>query len=386
MVSRRLPPQLQPNALARAVAAMRASGVAIADLTDSNPTQVGIEYPHDLLAPLADSAALRYEPHPFGLPAARAAVAADHARRGISIEPAHVVLTASTSEAYSWLFKLLCDTGDTVLVPRPSYPLFEHLTALEGVHAQPYDLEYHGRWSIDLASVMAAPDRTRVAVAVSPNNPTGSFLSAEELAALTELCRDRRWALVVDEVFADYPLDEREPLTDIATRADVLTFSLAGLSKSIGLPQVKLSWIVAGGRDDVRDEALTALELVADSFLSVATPVQMAARHLLHAGGTVRQTIQRRIRQNLEALHAAVREFPACEVLRTEGGWSAVLRVPATRREEALVVDLLERERILVHPGYFFDFPREAYLVLSLLPPPAVFADACARLLRFVSA
>jgi aspartate/methionine/tyrosine aminotransferase len=385
VISRRLPPQLQPNALARAVAAVRASGAPIADLTESNPTRASIPYPDDVLAPLADRAALRYEPHPFGLPGARAAVAADHARRGVSVDPAHVVLTASTSEAYSWLFKLLCDAGDSVLVPRPSYPLFEHLTALESVHAQPYDLEYHGRWTIEMASLLSAPERTRAVLAVSPNNPTGSYLSAEELAALMQLCRDRGWALVVDEVFAEYPLDVGEPLTDIAARSDVLTFSLAGLSKSVGLPQLKLAWIVAGGPADARDEALTALELVADSYLSVATPVQVAAPHLLRAGASVRAAIQQRIRRNLDALRAAAHGFPACDVLRTEGGWSAVLRVPATRREETLVVDLLEQERILVHPGYFFDFLREAYLVVSLLPPPTVFADACGRLLRFVS-
>jgi aspartate/methionine/tyrosine aminotransferase len=385
MVSHRIPPALEPNALARAVAAARARGDAIADLTDSNPTRAGIPYPDDLLAPLADAAALRYEPHPFGLPAARAAVAADHARRGVSIDPAQVVLTASTSEAYSWLFKLLCDAGDCVLVPRPSYPLFEHLTALEGVQAHPYDLDYHGHWWIDAASLADAPERTRAVLAVSPNNPTGSYLSAEELERLAACCRERRWALVVDEVFADYPLDAQSPLTDIAARTDVLTFSLAGLSKTVGLPQLKLAWIVAGGPAAARDEALAALELVADSFLSVATPVQVAAPHLLRAGGAVREAIRQRIRQNLDALRAAARGFPACEVLRTEGGWSVVVRVPATRREEALVVELVERERILVHPGYFFDFPREAYLVVSLLPPPALFADACARLLRFVS-
>jgi len=277
MVSRRIPPQLEPNALTRALAAIRASGGALIDLTDSNPTRTGIPYPDDLLAPLADAAALRYEPYAFGLPAARAAVAADHARRGVSVDPAHVVLTASTSEAYSWLFKLLCDPGDSVLVPRPSYPLFEHLTALEGVHAQPYALEYHGRWSVDVASLMAAPARTRAVLAVSPNNPTGSYVSAEERAALMQVCRDRRWALVVDEVCADYPLDAQAPLTDIAARSDVLTFSLAGLSKSVGLPQLKLAWIVAGGPAAARDEALAALELVADSYLSVSTPVQVAA-------------------------------------------------------------------------------------------------------------
>jgi len=385
VVSGRIPPQLESNAIARAVTAIRESGAAIADLTDSNPTGVGIPYPDDLLAPLADALALRYEPRPFGLPAARAAVAADCARRGVSVDPAHVVLMASTSEAYSWLFKLLCDPGESVLVPRPSYPLFEHLTALDGVHAQPYELEYHGRWSLDVAQLIAAPARTRAVLAVSPNNPTGSYLSAEELAALTQICRDRGWALVVDEVFADYPLDAPEPLTDIAVRSDVLTFSLAGLSKTVGLPQLKLAWIVAGGPAAARDEALAALELVADSYLSVATPVQLAAAHLLRAGGAVRASIQQRIRQNLEALRAAVRRFPACEVLRAEGGWSAVVRVPARQPEETLVLDLLERERILVHPGYFFDFPREAYLVVSLLPPPAAFADACARLLRVVN-
>jgi len=385
VVSGRIPPQLEPNALARAVAALRERGAALADLTDSNPTRAGIPYPDDLLAPLADAAARRYEPHPFGLPAARAAVAADHGRRGAAVDPAHVVLTASTSEAYSWLFKLLCDAGDSVLVPRPSYPLFEHLTALEGVGAEPYSLEYHGRWSIDMASLRAAPERTRAVLVVSPNNPTGSYLPAEELAALTQLCRDRRWALVVDEVFADYPLDARQPLTDIAARADVLTFSLAGLSKTVGLPQLKLAWIVAGGPAAARDEALAALELVADSYLSVATPVQVAAPHLLRAGALVRGAIQQRIRQNLDALRAAARGVPACEVLRAEGGWSAVVRVPATLGEEALVVGLVEREGILVHPGYFFDFPREAYLVVSLLPPQATFADACTRLLRVVS-
>ncbi|OFW01378.1 MAG: hypothetical protein A3I61_18070 [Acidobacteria bacterium RIFCSPLOWO2_02_FULL_68_18] len=385
MFSRRIPPQLEPNALSRAVAALRTRGAAIADLTDSNPTRAGIPYADDLLAPLADAAALRYEPHPFGLPAARAAVAADHARRGALVDPAHVVLTASTSEAYGWLFKLLCDAGDSVLVPRPSYPLFEHLTALEGVRARPYDLVWDGRWTVDVASMMAAPAGTRAVLVVSPNNPTGSYLSAEDLAATVELCRERGWALVVDEVFADYPLETRDPLTDIAARADVLAFSLAGLSKTAGLPQLKLAWMVVGGPAGARDRALAALELIADSYLSVATPVQVAAAHLLRAGGAVRGAIQQRIRHNLDALRAAARGFPACEVLRTEGGWSAVVRVPATRREEQLVLDLLAREAVLAHPGYFFDFPREAYLVVSLLPPPALFADACARLLRFVS-
>jgi len=371
--------------LSRAINALRAEGAPIADLTESNPTRVGIPYPDGLLASLAGREALRYDPHPFGLPSARALVAEDQRRRGARVDPAHVVLTASTSEAYSWLFKLLCNPGEAVLVPRPSYPLFEHLTALEGIRAHPYALEYHGRWAIDVDSIAAAPQDVRAVLVVSPNNPTGSYLNDEELQRISSLCRERTWALVADEVFADYPLDARHPLTDIVARSEVLSFTLAGLSKSVGLPQVKLGWCIAGGPAPERDAALGALELIADSYLSVGTPVQVAAQQLLEAGASVRAAIQDRIRRNLAALRAAAGGYLACDVLRTEGGWSAVLRVPATRSEEQLTLDLLRTERILVHPGYFFDFPREAYVVLSLLPPPDLFADAVARLLRFVS-
>jgi aspartate/methionine/tyrosine aminotransferase len=302
----------------------------------------------------------------------------------VTVDPAHVVLTASTSEAYSWLFKLLCDPGDGVLVPRPSYPLFDHLTMLEGVRAYPYSIEYHGHWAIDVESMTSAPPDVRVLLVVSPNNPTGSFLSTDELERITQLCRQRSWALVVDEVFADYPLDARQPLTDIASRSGVLCFTLAGLSKTIGLPQLKLGWCVAGGPAAERDAALAALEVIADSYLSVGTPVQVAAPTLFRAGASIRSSIQQRTRRNLATLRAVTAGFPACEVLRADGGWSAVLRVPSTRGEEPLVLDLLSVERILVHPGYFFDFPRDTYLVVSLLPHEDVFADAVTRLLRFV--
>ena len=384
MFSSRLPPQTDTNELTRALAELRAAGVAIADLTESNPTRAGIPYPDGLLASLAQPRALEYEPHPLGLPSARAAVAADHRRRGVEIDPAHVALTASTSEAYSWLFKLLCDPGERVLVPRPSYPLFEHLTRLEGIRAEPYDLEYHGRWEIDADQLRAAPGDVKAILVVSPNNPTGSYISSAELGRLSAVCRDRRWALVADEVFADYPLDESSPLTDIAAKSGVLSFTLAGLSKSVGLPQVKLGWIVAGGPAAQRDAALAALELIADTFLSVGTPVQLALPELLRQGAAIRTAIQRRTRDNLQALRDAARRFPACDVLRVDGGWSAVVRVPATRSEERLVLDLLEREHVLVHPGYFFDFRSEAFIVISLLPDPAIFGDAIARVLRCV--
>ena len=385
MFSRRSAIDGQANSLTRALAAMRAANVPVVDLTESNPTQAGVPYPEGVLNSLTDRHALRYEPHPLGLPSARAAVAADHRRRGADVNPERVVLAASTSEAYSWLFKLLCNPGEAVLVPRPSYPLFEHLTSLEGVRALTYDHEYHGAWQIDFASVETAHPDTRAILVVSPNNPTGSFVPAAELARLIELCHGRGWALIVDEVFADYVLETVDPVTDVAMRSSILSFTLGGLSKSIGLPQLKLGWIVVGGTDRTASDALARLELIADTFLSVGTPVQVALPELLGKGTAVRDAIQQRISRNLRSLRESARQFPACEVLRVEGGWSAVVRVPFTRTEEQLVLELLEGERILVHPGYFFDFPREAYVVVSLLPAEEVFASAVARVLPFVS-
>ncbi len=379
--SRRLPSRTDANAIARALAGLRAAGTPVIDLTESNPTRAGFEYPPDLLDSLADAQALAYDPHPFGLPGAREAVAADASRRGAAIDPADVVLTASTSESYSWLFKLLCDPGEAVLVPQPSYPLFEHLTRLEGVASVPYALDYHGRWEIDFDSLAAAPAATRAMLVVSPNNPTGSYMSRAELARAMEICSRRGWALIVDEVFADYTLDEPHPLTDLAARADVLCFTLGGASKSLGLPQVKLGWIVAGGPPGERHEALAALELIADTFLSVGTPVQVAAADLLRRGGAVRRAIHGRVRANLDRARAVAARYPSCDVLRVEGGWAAPIRVPATRDEERLVLDLLDLERVLVHPGYFFDFPREAVLVVSLLVREDVFGGALERVL-----
>jgi hypothetical protein len=388
MFSNRLPPNPVPNAISRRLAALQANGVRLVDLTESNPTRAGFAYPDDLLRGLADARALQYEPQPFGLPEARHAVAADHARRGARVDPAQVVLTASTSEAYSWLFKLLCSPGDQVLVPRPSYPLFEHLTRLDAVDAASYDIEYHGRWEIDLASVTRAiTSRTRAVLVVSPNNPTGSYLKRKELEDLETLCAEWDLALVVDEVFVDYGLDAPlDRVTDVALHTDVLTFTLGGLSKSAGLPQLKLGWMIVGGTSVRKVAALEALELIADSYLSVATPVQVAAADLLARGAPVRDGICRRVRANLATLRDLARAVPETTVLTCEGGWYAVVRVPATAQEEDLVLGLLDRERILVHPGYFFDFPREAYLVTSLLPAQDVFRDAAARMLHFTAA
>ncbi len=386
MTSARLPANLEPNALARAVEAKRRRGTAIADLTESNPTRVGLSYPPDLLASLADPQGLAYDPLPLGQWPARAAVAADFRRRGIVISADRVALTSSTSEAYALLFKLFCDAGDAVLVPRPSYPLFEHLARLESVTALTYDLEYHGAWRIDIDSVRrAVSPRVKALLVVSPNNPTGSFLHRDDLAALSEICVAHDWPIIGDEVFADYCLEPSPSATPVMAAGDVLTFSLGGLSKSAGLPQVKLGWIGFGGPAAKVDAALAAYEIIADTYLSVSTPVQMAAASLIEQGALVRAQILARVQDNLATLRSLTAASPSIAVLTVEGGWTAVLQVPAVRSEDALVLELLDQDDVLVHPGYFFDFPREAYLVTSLLPAPAVFAPAITRLLRRAS-
>ena len=382
MISSRLPPSLETNALARLIEARRRAGVSIVDLTESNPTRAGFSYPDDLLAPLADARALEYDPQPLGLWAARAAVAAEFRRRGIVISADRVALTASTSEAYALLFKLLCDAGDDVLVPHPSYPLFEHLTRLESVAAIPYALEYHGSWRIDIESVRRAiTDRTRAILVVSPNNPTGSILHKDDLLQLVEMAAPKQVALIGDEVFADYRLDPAPAAAHILADADVLAFSLGGLSKSAGLPQVKLGWIGFGGPSHRVDEVLAAYEIVADTYLSVSTPVQAAAADLIERGALIRAQILARVKRNLDALRSAAASFPAVSVLPVEGGWSAVIQVPSVMTEEALVLALLEHDDLLVHPGYFFDFPREAFVVVSLLVEPAIFDRGIARVL-----
>jgi alanine-synthesizing transaminase len=382
MTSSRLPSSLELNAVARAIQARRRSGASIVDLTESNPTRVGLSYPEQILAPLADARSVKYDPQPLGQWSARAAVAADFRRRGIVISADRVVLTSSTSEAYALLFKLLCDAGDHVLVPHPSYPLFEHLTRLECVEAVPYSLEYHGQWRIDMASVRrAVSDRTRAILIVSPNNPTGSFLHRDDLALLAEIAAERGVPLIGDEVFADYKLDPAEAATHVLAASDVVAFSLGGLSKSAGLPQLKLGWIGFGGPSDQVDAMLAAYEMVADTYLSVSTPVQTAAADLIESGAGIRAQIMARVKRNLESLRAHAAGFPAIDVLRVEGGWSAVIKVPAVEPEETLILDLLENADVLVHPGYFFDFPREAFIVVSLLVEPAAFDQAIARVL-----
>lgn len=382
MRSSRLPESLVPNRLSTAVARARAAGRSLTDLTESNPTRAALPYPPDLLAPLASAEALAYDPLPFGREAARQAVAADYARRGVVVASSRICLSASTSEAYAWLFKLLCEPGDRVLVPRPSYPLFEHLTALECVEASHYELDAHGHWRLDVDAVARQiDDRTRAVLVVSPNNPTGSTLQPDELAALATACADRGAVLIGDEVFADYRFTPDRPSPSVVQQSQAVAVSLGGLSKSVGLPQVKVAWLAVGGPAPGAEALMAGLEIVADTFLSVSTPAQVALPSLLERGAVVRDAIRARTARNLDALRAAVAAVPAVTLLPPDGGWCAVLQVPAVRSEEQLAIDLVERDDVLVHPGYFFDFAREAYVVVSLLPPAAAFDHGIACVL-----
>jgi alanine-synthesizing transaminase len=379
--SSRVPSALAPNRLTSARARLERDGAPLIDLTESNPTRAGFHYPNTLLAPLSAPAGLVYDPQPFGLPWAREAVAGEYRRHGIEVESSRIVLTASTSEAYSLLFKLLCDPGDEVLVPAPSYPLVEHLTRLDAVRTVTYPLEYQGRWSADIEALeRATTGHARAVIVVSPNNPTGSMLTHDELARLAAHCTARGLALIGDEVFADYVLTPPAgAAASILAQDDALTFALGGLSKAIGLPQLKLAWIAASGPAPLLDEALARLEIISDTYLSVSTPVQTALPELLAAGATVRQQIAARVEANDQALRALAASRTACDVLPVEGGWYAVVRVPAIQSEEALTLTLLERDHVVVHPGFFFDFPSEAFLVISLLPHPDRFARGVER-------
>jgi len=384
--SSRVPGGLAPNRLTRVLRRLRAAGAPLVDLTLTNPTTAGIEYPESILDALSDPRSYTYAPAPLGLMEARKAIARDYQRNGIKVAADRVVLTSSTSEAYSLLFKLLCEpAGDAVMVPVPSYPLFEHLTDLDGVRAIPYRLEFHGRWAVDFETLDRHwTDRIRAVLAVSPNNPTGSMISDSEISDLGRRCANRGAALIVDEVFVDYPLSgAAAPVSPVP---ECLAFRLGGLSKSIGLPQVKLGWIVVEGPEPLVRSALDRLELICDTYLSVSTPVQHAAAKLLAAGGEVRARILERVRTNDGSLRDIVQHYRSIEALPAEAGWSAVLRVPSTRSEEDLVIALMETASVVVHPGFFFDFPREAYLVVSLLPEPALFDRGIRRVMEMAHA
>lgn len=352
------------------------------DLTISNPTTADLPYDRDsILRALSDPKALTYDPLPFGLPSAREAVAAALSEIH-PIDPSRIVLTASSSEAYSFLFKLFCDPGDEVAIAAPSYPLFEHLATLESVQVRNYSLRYDGAWHVDVDSLKhAITPKTRAIVTVSPNNPTGSFLSRDELSALATF----GLPILSDEVFATYALTEdRSRATTARLAEDALVFSLGGLSKLAALPQMKLGWIATSGPKAQVDDALSKLELIADTFLSVGTPVQHGASHLLTAGKKTAAAISARTKKNLATLDRVVGKHSPATRLKVDGGWYATLRLPQTKTEEEWVLGFLEDDGVLVHPGAFFDFESEAFVILSLLTPEKDFEAGAAKIAQRV--
>ena len=378
---------LTPNAITQALSKLRDAGAPLLDLTETNPTLVGLAYPSAIAGALADPGVLTYAPEPLGLPSAREAASLECSRSADPVDADRVVLTTSTSEAYALLFKLLCDPGDSVLVPQPSYPLFESLAGLEAVRADPYRLEYHGRWSIDRDSLLGAlSSRTRAILVVTPNNPTGSMLRAADRDWLVALAAERDVAIISDEVFRDYTLEPAADAASLSGESHALTFVLGGLSKSAGLPQMKLGWIAVNGPESLAARAMAELEVICDTYLSVTTSVQLAAPALIEAGRDIRAAIHERISRNLASLQRVLAGESPVSLLTPEGGWSAVLRVPATESEEALVLRLLNEFHVIVHPGYFFDFATEAFLVVSLLPAPADFDEGIRRVLADVHA
>ncbi|HEY3270904.1 MAG TPA: pyridoxal phosphate-dependent aminotransferase [Geothrix sp.] len=379
-LSSRLPHAFEPNALSASLARQRSEGRKVLDLTVSNPTRCGFTYPEaDIRAALSSPAVLAYDPDPQGSQSAREAIAAYH---GHGLRADDLLLTASTSEGYALLFKLLGDPGDEVLVPSPSYPLFDWLARLEGLHARPVPSYFHDRWHLDLGALESAVGpRTRAIVVVNPNNPTGHFLSKTEWAGLTDLCARKGLAVLVDEVFADYALEPpadrlSTALGDTAPHCPV--FLLSGLSKVAALPQLKLGWIAARGPGAA--EHLEALAFLADQYLSVSAPVQAAAPALLALAPGIRQQVQRRLRANLAILDAALAVHPHLSRLPVEGGWSVLLRRPAVDGDEVCALRLLEQASVLVHPGSFFDLPGDGHLVLSLLTSEETFHDGLNRI------
>ncbi|MBZ5648770.1 MAG: pyridoxal phosphate-dependent aminotransferase [Acidobacteriia bacterium] len=373
--------ELAPNRFSAALERARNAGRELLDLTESNPTRVGLRYPGGLLQSLADPRGLEYRPEALGLAAAREAVAGYYGEMGANVPPHTIVLTSSTSEAYSFLFRLLCNPGDEVLVGVPSYPLFDYLASIQDVRLVLYPLLYDHGWQLDFHSLeQGLGTRTRALMLVHPNNPTGSYVQPAERDRLSNISAERGLALVADEVFLDYAIAGAAPFT-FAANLGALTFTMSGLSKVAALPQVKLSWIVVSGPKAARDEALQRLEVIADTYLSVSTAVQLALPELLRDRRQAQGQIGDRVRTNLAELDRQLAGQKACRRLEMEAGWYAVVRVPATRPDEELAIQILEREGVVVHPGHFYDFPSEGYIVLSLIPRVELFAEGVRRVL-----
>ncbi len=387
MFSNRTNWKLTRNRLTDTLEEVRSSGARVLDLTISNPTRAGLRYDAPLiLESLASPQAMDYDPQPKGLPSARAAVAAYYqAARGIHLDPEHLILTTSTSEGYSFVFRLLCNPGDELLVPKPSYPLFEFLADLQDVKLVPYPLIYDHGWQTDLPSLQkVVTARTRGVVVVHPNNPTGSYVHSQERELLNHFCQEHELALIADEVFLDYAHDRAVRQSFVANQ-NVLTFTLSGVSKISALPQMKVAWIVTSGPAAEAEAAQARLEVIADTYLSMNAPIQWAVPALLQQRESVQQQLLDRVLANLAELDSRLAAQTTCERLSVEGGWYAVLRVPVTQTDEELAVDLLRRKSVLVHPGHFYDFPGDGFLVLSLITPKTEFAEGLAGVIELAN-
>ena len=388
MFSHRTSWKLTHNALTRAIEEARQAGANLLDLTTSNPTRAGLKYDaENLLGAFSNDKALDYDPQSKGLLSAREAVAEYYRQEHdiFQLDPERIILTTSTSEAYSYIFRLLCNADDEILVPKPSYPLFEFLADLQDVRLIPYPLLYDHGWQIDFPSLYkSVTHRTRAVVVVHPNNPTGSFVRGEEVSALSGFCKEYGLAIIADEVFLDYALDGA-PRTSFAKNDEVLTFALSGVSKVSGLPQMKLAWMVVNGPPDSATDAMSRLEIIADTYLSMSTPIQLAAPVLLDQRKNIQPLLLDRTRENLQELDRALLRQKSCQRLAVEGGWYTILRVPVTRSDEELSIELVQRAGVLVHPGHFFDFASEGNLVLSLITASDAFREGVKRILRHVN-
>ena len=388
MFSRRTDWKLTPNRFTEAQREVSAADRKVLDLTVSNPARAGLNYDAEaILNSLQNPKAMDYDPQPKGLRSAREAVAAYyHDQPGeFLIDPESLLLTTSTSEGYSYVFRLLCNPDDEVLVPKPSYPLFEFLADLQDVKLAPYLLLYDHGWQIDFPSLSrTVTPRTRALVVVHPNNPTGSYISAGERAQLNLFCREHGLALIVDEVFLDYPHDGA-PRPSFVLNPDVLTFTLSGLSKISGLPQMKLAWVATSGPAPAVSVAMDRMEVIADTYLSMNAPVQLAAPVLLEQRKSIQPMLLDRLRVNLSELDRQLAQQEAVQRLQVEGGWYAVLRVPVTQSDEDLAIALLRQASVLVHPGHFYDFPRDGHLIVSLLTPPTEFREGASRILQLLN-
>jgi alanine-synthesizing transaminase len=379
---------LTPNRLSKLLAERRRQGIPLLDLTESNPTRCGFTFnPQEILGALANPRALTYEPDPRGLLPARQAVAHYYLERGIIVDPEQIFLTTSTSEAYSYLFRLLTNPQDNVLVPQPSYPLFDFLGSLNDVEIHSYPLDYHDAWQVGLHELEAKVNpRTRAILVVHPNNPTGSFILKSELESLVRFSRANDLALIADEVFSDYAFGpDEQRVVSHAGISGGLTFTLSGLSKISALPQMKLAWIVVNGPANDLREAMARLEIIADTYLSVNAPLAHALPKLLESRKALQPQVLERVKSNLHWLDEQITADALVRRLQVEGGWYAILRLPSTRTDEEWAIAFLREDGVIVHPGHFYDFQSDGYLVISLLPEPEVFRQGIRKILARAS-